>query len=502
MCDKETGIAALNGRHLLALRPFSTCVRCRHPRCEDRWPGCRPMDTSEGVALGEFADAEGGVAFLSDLDRRRHVYVIGKTGTGKSTLLETMMQSDIDRYRGFGLLDPHGDLAERVADGIGSRFNDLIYIEAADPLYHVGLNPLANVPLHKRALVTAQMVEVFVVIWELSLEKQPLLIWILHNSIRLLLDTAGTTLLGVERLLVDSDYRRRLLGNATDPAVRNYWQQEFAQLSERDARETVASTRNKIGMLLSGPLRNILGQPKPTIDVRRAMDNGHIVLVNLSKGRLGAGPVRLLGATFASAFAQAAETRSTMPESERRDFTLYADEFEHFATDSFVSVLSEARKLRLNLVLSHQFMAQIPPLLREAVIGNVGSTIAFRVGSADEERLQSDLKNSELVYDQSRLAYVNVAEPLPLTATPNFSAYMRLLQDGVPTKTRLVNVYPPSLAVTGRLDAVRRHQRARHLRSQQFVEEKINRFLAPAPKPSKTRNKSGRARMTITWPVS
>lgn len=472
--------------------------------CEERSPGCRPMYETfdHGVVLGPYAEEQGGLAFLSDVDRRRHVYVIGKTGTGKSTLTEAMILSDIARGRGCGLLDPHGDLAERIADSIPeARFNDVIYIDASDSDYHVGINPLANVPLHQRALVTAQMVETFAYIWELSLEKSPLLLYVLHNAIRLLLDTPGTTLLGVEKLLADKIFRNQLLANATDPAVRNYWQHEFAALTDKDAADTVKSTRNKVGMLLSGVLRNILGQPRPTINIRRVMDERKILLVNLSKGRLGAGPVRLLGAAFATGFAQAAEGRSTIPEDERRDFTLYADEFEHFATDSFVSTLSEARKLRLNLVLLHQFMGQLPPLLRQAIIGNVGSHIVFRVGGEDEATLLPDLKNTELVYDQTRLAYINNAEPLQLTRTPNFSAYMRLLEDGMPSGTRLVNIQPPVPQASGRLAAVRERQRARHLRPRSIVEDKINRFLTPRPIRPHRPKKQLRARMTITWPI-
>lgn len=455
----------------------------------------------DGVGLGTYADEDGGVAFLSDMDRRRHVYLIGKTGTGKSSLIETMMQSDLARNRGFGLLDPHGDLAERVADSIpSSRFDDVIYVDPADPAFHIAINPLHDVALDQRALVTAHMLETFAHIWDLSFARTPLLLYVLHNSIRLLLDTPGSTLLGIQKLLIDGDFRRRLLTNATDPAVRNYWQEEFAQLSERDSTLAIASTRNKVGMLLSGPLQNIFGQPRPTLDIRRTMDEGKIILVNLSKGRLGAGPVRLLGASFATAFAQAAEGRSNIREEERRDFTLYADEFEHFATDSFVGVLSESRKLRLNLVLSHQFMSQLPPYLRQAVIGNVGSTVAFRIGGEDEETLRPDLKNVKLLYDQSKLAYVDIAKPLQLTATANFSAWVRLLLDGSPTDTRLVDLFPPQPTITGRLDAVRSRARARYSRPRAIVEGKINRFLAPHPTATKRKNSAKRAR--VMWPLT
>ncbi len=440
----------------------------------------------EGVLLGEYADADGGLAFLSDEDRRRHLYVLGKSGVGKTTLIQVMIQSDLARGRGFALIDPMGDLAEQVADSIpASRENDVIYIDPSDATHCLGFNPLHDVAVDSRPLVAAQIVASFSAIWKLSLADTPRLLYVLYNSLRLLLDTPGSTLLGLQKLLVDADYRRHLLRSCRDPAVRNFFQQELAELSDRDAAATVASVQNKIGMLLSGPLRNILGAPRPTIDVRRVMDEGYALILNLSKGKIGEGPTHLLGALFTMAFAQAAETRAAIPENDRRDFTLYAEEVHNYATDSLVSIITESRKWRLSTVLSHQTISQIPPLLARTVIGTVGSIVAFRLGGEDADVLRVDLKNTEHIFDRSELAYINVAEPIILTDTSNFSAWVKLLDHGVPTKTRLIHTWAPEAAVTGRLHVVRARSRARYLRPRALVEEKINRFLTARPVPAR-----------------
>ena len=327
------------------------------------------LEDIDGVVLGEYADADGGLAYLSDEDRRRHLYVLGKSGVGKTTLVQAMIQSDLARGRGFALIDPMGDLAEQVADRVPlSRENDVIYIDPSDSTHCLGFNPLHAVAVDNRPLVAAQIVASFAAIWKLSLADTPRLLYVLYNSLRLLLDTPGSTLLGLQKLLVDADYRRHLLRSSHDPAVHNFFEQELAELSDRDAAATVASVQNKIGMLLSGPLRNILGSPRPTINVRRAMDEGQVIILNLAKGKSGEGPTHLLGALFTMGFAQAAEMRAAIPENDRRDFTLYAEEVHNYATDSLVSIITESRKWRLSTVLSHQTLSQIPPLLARTII--------------------------------------------------------------------------------------------------------------------------------------
>lgn len=451
-------------------------------------------ENADGVVLGEYADADGGIAFLSDEDRRRHFYLLGKSGVGKTTLIQALIQSDLSRGRGFALIDPMGDLAELIADRVPLfRENNVIYVDPADPTHCLGFNPLYDVPPDSRHLVASQIVSAFSAIWDLSLSETPRLLYILYNALRLLLDTPGSTLLGVQKLLVDDQYRYRLLRACTDASVRNFFELELGELSDRDMAIAVSSVQNKVGMLLSGPLRNILGSPRSTIDVSRAMDEGYGIIFNFAKGKLGSGATHLLGSLFTIAFAQAAERRATIPESERRDFTLYAEEVSNYLNDSLLSIIAESRKWKLSLVLSHQTLSQIPPLLARTIIGTVGSLAAFRLGGADADVLGIDLKNTEYVFDQTRLAHINVAEPIVLTDTANFHVWVKLLEEGVPTKTRLIRTWVPDAAVSGRLEAVRARSRARHLRPRAIAEEEINRFLAsPLTRVSEQRRRQAR----------
>lgn len=400
---------------------------------------------------------------LSRGDLRRHLYVIGKTGTGKSTLLYNLMRSDLDAGRGFALLDPHGDLATLVASAT-PRWrieHGVIYLDPSDLAYPVGFNPLNGIAADHRPLVAAHVVAAFQHIWGSS--WGPRLEYILTNALRLLLDAPGSTLLGLPRLLADEGYRSGLLAHVRDPAVRNFWQSEFAQYNERYAIEAIAPIQNKVGTLLSPPaIRNMLGQVRSTIDVRGIIDRGQVLIVNLAKGKLGEAPTHLLGAFLATAFAQAAEARADVAEEARRDFTLYADEFQHFATDSFASILSEARKYRLALVLAHQFLGQLPDFLRQAVIGNAGSIVAFRIGAEDASLLANEL---------------GIANQWALTNTANFSAWVKLIRDGVPTDAQSIDTLPAEPIANNRLEHVRSRTHARHARPRASVEEKIRRFL-------------------------
>lgn len=424
--------------------------------------GRRPMPDEDRVALGTYVN--GNAANLTHVDRRRHVYVIGKTGTGKSTLLKTMMLADLRLApeRGFALLDPHGDLAREVADSVTRRQrNHVIYWDPSDAEHVFGFNPLQNVPEAKRATVAANIVETFAHIWGTSLETAPRMTYILTNALRLLLDSPGTTLLGLPRLLRDEPYRDALLKCCGDPVVRYFWVHEFAAYDDKFLTNAISPIQNKIGQLLSPPLiRNILGQPRSTIDLRQVMDEGKVLIVNLAKGALGAEPAHLLGALLASGFAQAAESRANIREHERRDFTLYADEFQHFASDSFATILSEARKWRLSCVLSHQFMAQLDAhssLLRKSVIGNTGSMICFRVGAEDAMLLADELS----------------IDTTALTDATNFTARVKLMQDGVPTEARLIEISPPVAPATGQLDRVRNRSRAKHTRPRDHIDRRI-----------------------------
>lgn len=412
------------------------------------------------VELGTLPSGE--VAWLGRADRRRHLYLIGKTGTGKSTLLATLMAADLAAGAGFALLDPHGDLAQAVADRVPpERTNEVIYLDPSDLAFPVGFNPLAHVAPDRRPLVTAHMVAAFRHVWGQS--WGPRLEYILTEALRLLLDTPGATLLGLPRLLSDDAYRARLLKHARDPLVRAYWLTEFEAYPERLRAEAIAPIQNKIGTLLATPaLRNMLGQPKRTLDIATVMARGGVLIVNLAKGKIGEGPAHLLGALIATAFAQAAAARADTAEQERRDFTLYADEFQNFATDSFAEILSEARKYRLSLVLAHQFLGQLPELLRQAVFGNAGSMIAFRVGAEDAPLLAAEL---------------GIDSAQALTETGRFKAWAKVMRDGEPSDPLLITTRMLEPDCAGRYACVQARTRARHARPREAVENRINRFL-------------------------
>ncbi len=291
----------------------------------------------------------------------------------------------------------------------------------------------------------------------------PRLEYLLQNSVRLLLDGAGSTLLGLPALLINEPYRERLLRSCQDPQVRQFWTQELAAWGDAFKAEALSPLQNKIGALLASPvLRNILGQHKPTLDIPAIMNSGRVLIVNLSKGSLGAGPSFLLGALLSTAFAQGAEARAATPEHERRDFHLYADEFQNFATDSFASILSEARKYRLSLTLAHQFLGQLPLALRQAVLGNAGSIIAYRIGAEDAAALAPEF---------------GIPSPAAFTDLANYEAWARLIRDGAPTDATRISFDAPDAVVTGQTKAVIARTRARYTRPRRNVEAEIERFI-------------------------
>jgi type IV secretory pathway TraG/TraD family ATPase VirD4 len=395
---------------------------------------------------------------LSRDDKRRHLYIVGKTGTGKSSLLFNLMRED----HGFALLDPHGDLAPAVAEAMEShRTNDVIYLDPSDLAHPFAFNPLSNVVRDMRPLIAAQVVASFKSIYGAS--WGPRLQYILTCSLRLLLDNPGSTLLGLPKLLANERYRAALLKRCEDPFIRMFWEEEFANYSDRLRSDAVAPVQNKVGALLSPPaIRNILGQATSTIDIPRLMNEGRVLILNLAKGKLGDEPAHLLGALFVSAFARAAEARSAMREDDRRDFTLYVDEFQNFATDSFATILSEARKWRLSLVLAHQLLGQLPDTLRQAVFGNVGTIICFRVGAEDAAHMADEL---------------DVANLTALTDTPNYHAVVKLSSGRIPSRALRVRMAEP-ITSTGRLKPIVERTRARHTRPIEQVERSIARFLA------------------------
>jgi Helicase HerA, central domain len=417
--------------------------------------------TDQQVYIG--ARISGEYVMLDAEERRRHLYIVGQTGTGKSTLLLNLIRQDLQAGEGIALLDPHGDLAESALAHIPrARTNDLVYINPADIERPIGFNPLSNVPRDLRPIVADGVVSAFRHVWPDS--WGPRLDYILTNAVRALIDVPGGTLLMLPRLLIDERFRVQLIAHHVgDPFVRSFWLNEYAGYSDSFRAEAISPIQNKVGKALIEPrLRNMLAQPKSTVTFRRLMDEGAIVICNLSKGSLGESTAHLLGGLITTALAQAALSRADTPAADRRVFHLYADEFQSFATESFAIILSEARKFALTLTLSHQYLEQIPDRLRSAVFGNTGSIIACRTGAEDAAILtqQIGLGSSEALLD-----------------LPNFAAWGRLLRNGTPTSPiRLVlhNVPPARRHSVHRLVDL---SRMRFGRPRHEVEARINRFL-------------------------
>jgi hypothetical protein len=349
-------------------------------------------------------------------DRRAHMYVIGKTGTGKSTLLQTLVQQDIRNGEGLALLDPHGDLVERILAEIPEhRKHDVIYFNVPDPEHPISFNPLESVPILKRPLVAAGLLEVFKKIWTDSWGTR--LEYILRNALLTLLDQPEATLADILRLLDDDAFRRTAMARVTNPQIRRFWVQEYEGYPSRYRADAAAPIQNKVGAFLTDPiLYRILTQPKSDIDLRGLMDDGKILLVNLAKGKIGEGPAALLGALLVSQIGFAGLSRADVPELKRCDFYLYLDEFQTFTTLSLANMLSELRKYRVNLILANQYLSQVELPVRDAILGNVGTLIVFRVGPGDAQFLAKEFSPPLTPFDLMNL--------------PNYNIYLRLMIDG------------------------------------------------------------------------
>ena len=400
---------------------------------------------------------------LSPADRRHHLYAIGKSGTGKTTLLRNLILQDIDAGRGVGVIDPHGDLAEDILHHIPrNRIEDVVYFDPSDIEYPTGMNLLGSVPKDERHLVASGIVAIFRGIWPGF--WGPRLEYILYASVAALLDCENVSLLGVQRLLSDSKYRAWVVKQIEDPMVHSFWVNEFDGYERRFLQEAVAPIQNKVGQLLMSPhVRNIVGQVRSRINARFMMDDGRIFIANLSKGKLGADKANLLGALLVTQFELAAMSRANVSEEERRDFFLYVDEFQSFASDSFISIMSEARKYRLCLTLAHQYGGQLRPEIRDAVLGNVGSIIAFRVGHRDATTLQDTFGNGLTAEHFTNLN--------------NYELYAKLLNDGKDRAPVLGQGLPQSGIRHGRRDTIVRRSREKYGSRRAVVEERILRWL-------------------------
>jgi len=392
-------------------------------------------------------------------DRRRHMYIIGKTGMGKTTLIENLILSDIHKGHGCCLIDPHGDTAEKILDFIPSnRINDVIYFNPADTDYPVGFNILETENDEQKPLIASGLMGVFKKIWPDVWSAR--MEYILMNCVLALLDYPGATLLGINRLLVDKEYRARVVAKIRDPIVKTFWIAEFASWSEKYATEAIAPVQNKVGQFLSSSvIRNIVAQVKSTINLRRVMDDEKILIANLSKGRIGEDNMRLLGGMLVTKVQLAAQERQNMKEAERKDFYFYVDEFQNFANESFASILSEARKFRLNLIVAHQYIEQLDEKVAAAIFGNVGTIIAMRVGAADAEAMETE--------------FAPTFTPEDLVNLTKFQIYLKLMVDGVATPPFSANTLSP---IAERMDS---HQkvvavsRERYAEPRAIIEEKV-----------------------------
>lgn len=410
-------------------------------------------------------------------DRRRHTYIIGKTGMGKSTMIENMVVQDIKNGHGVALVDPHGDAVEKMINYIPShRVNDVIYFNPADVDHPIAFNVLESVnPLH-RHLVSSGLIAIFKKLWVDS--WGPRLEYVLRNTILALLEYPGSTLLGVTRMLVDKRYREKVVEKVTDPIVKAFWLDEFNAYSNQFRTEAVSPIQNKVGQFLSSSIiRNIVGQPKSSIDLRQAIDAGKIVFLNLAKGRIGEDNSQLLGAMLITKLQLAAMSRIDIPEEDRRDFFLYVDEFQNFATESFAGILSEARKYRLDLIIAHQYIEQLDETVQAAVFGNVGTIVCFRVGAGDAEFLA---KEFDPIFTETDL--VNLTK---------WDIYLKLMIDGVASDPFSATTLPPLALPENHGEKVINVSRERYASPRAAIEEKIYRWAASS-RPSDDRESGNR----------
>ena len=409
---------------------------------------------------------------LSVADRRRHVHVIGQTGSGKSTLLRNLIIQDIEQGRGCMLLDPHGDLAEELLDHVPPwRTEDLIYFAPADLAYPLGLNLLEPVAADDRPLVASSVVAIFRHLWADS--WGPRLEYILYQTLAALLDfpsgQGNVSLLAVPRMFTDQAYRERVVREVRDPRVRGFWEQEFPGYSPSLRAEAVSPIQNKVGAFLAAPaVRNVLCQARSTLRLPEVMDGGKILIANLAKGKLGEDKANLLGSFLLTSVQLAAMRRAAVPEEERVDFACYLDEYHNFTTDSFETILSEARKYRLSLITAGQYLDQAPHRLQAAIFGNVGSLVSFRVGHADAEVLSAELAP----YSPEVLRELRRGE-----------VCVRLTADGEPCPPFLGRTAPGAGKGYGRRAVVIAQSRRRYGRRRDVVEERIGRWLEPKETP-------------------
>jgi energy-coupling factor transporter ATP-binding protein EcfA2 len=405
-------------------------------------------------------------------DRTRHVYVIGKTGMGKSTMLENMAVQDIQNGEGICFIDPHGKTADLLLEYVPKeRIRDVIHIAPFDVEFPISFNVLESVDPEKRHLVVSGLMSTFKKIWEDAWSAR--MEYILTNTLLALLEAKDSTLLGVNRMLSDKEYRKEIVSQIQDPSVRTFWTKEFANYTERMAAEAVPAIQNKVGQFTANPLiRNMIGQPHSSFDFREAIDHRKIIIINLSKGRIGDENMKLLGGLLVTKIYLAAMSRADTPDRVARmlpNFYLFVDEFQNFANASFADILSEARKYKLNLTIAHQYIEQMDDIVRPAVFGNVGTMITFRVGATDAEELEKEFSPQFVIEDLVNLGFTQI--------------YLKLMIDGLTSPpfsaVTLPPIEHPDVSYVKEITDASREQFSR---PRAAVEEEIIKFHEPVAK--------------------
>lgn len=422
------------------------------------------MDPNNITYFGETDARNKKIKFgIKAKDRLKHVYVIGKTGMGKSTLLENMAIQDIQNGNGMAFIDPHGGTAEKLLDYVPeSRIKDVLYFAPFDLEFPVSFNVMEDIGADKRHLVVNGLMSTFEKIWVDAWSAR--MAYILNNTLLALLEYPGATLLGVNRMLSDKEYRKKVVENIKDTSVKAFWVDEFGKWTEKFIAEAIPAIQNKVGQFTSNPLvRNLLGQPESTFDIRKMMDEKKILIINLSKGRVGEGNANLLGSMLITKIYLAAMSRADKNKTEIEklpNFYLYVDEFQSFANKSFADILSEARKYNLNLTIAHQYIEQMEEEVRDAVFGNVGTMISFRVGAFDAEVLEKEFAPTFMAADLVNLGFSQI--------------YLKLMIDGVSSQpfsaTTIGPIQRPEIIFT---DAVIKSSREQFAKPRAEVEKKI-----------------------------
>lgn len=429
-------------------------------------------------------------------DRARHIYTIGKTGMGKSTLLENMAVQDIINGEGMAFIDPHGKTADLLLDYVPEeRIKDVIYFAPFDLDNPVSFNVMEDVGKDQRHLVANGLMATFKKIWPDVWSAR--MEYILGNTILALLEYPDSTLLGVNRMLSDKAYRDKVVDNVSDGSVRAFWLDEFANYNERYMQEAGDAIKNKIGQFTANPLiRNIIGQPKSSIDMRKVMDEKKILIINLSKGQVGEQNASLLGGMIITKIYLAAMSRSNVPEKQLRElpyFYFFVDEFQSFVNDSFADILAEARKYKLSLTIAHQYIEQMPETVRNAVFGNVGTTICFRVGPFDAEVLETIFFPTFTKEDLVNLGFAQI--------------YLTLMVDGVGSPPFSATTLPPIAQVeNSHREIIINSSRQAYSATREVVEKQINewqelgRDANPPPRPA-ARRPGSNGGAPRSWPA-